>query len=216
MNNIKFKEANAGNFLRGRTSEIEYIVMHYTGNFGDTAKNNADYFARVSIETSAHYFVDGKEIWQSVKDEDTAWHCGGRAYKHTYCRNSNSIGIEMCDSLTAVPDKVLDNAVELVRYLANKYGIDREHVIRHYDVTGKICPGPWVNHPEDFETFLDLVFKEVDEVRYNTVEECPSWARETVQKLVDKEYLNGTGEGLDLSADMVRLLVILDRAGAFK
>ena len=58
--------------------------------------------------------------------------------------------------------------------------------------------------------------KEVDEVRYNTVSECPAWARETVQKLVDREYLNGTGEGLDLSADMVRLLVILDRAGAFK
>lgn len=58
--------------------------------------------------------------------------------------------------------------------------------------------------------------KEVDEVRYNTVAECPDWARETIQKLVDREYLNGTGEGLDLSADMVRLLVILDRAGAFK
>lgn len=58
--------------------------------------------------------------------------------------------------------------------------------------------------------------KEVEEVRYNTVKECPGWARETIQKLVDKEYLNGTGEGLDLSADMVRLLVILDRAGAFK
>ena len=58
--------------------------------------------------------------------------------------------------------------------------------------------------------------KEVEEVRYNTVEECPSWAQETIRKLVNKEYLNGTGEGLDLSADMVRLLVILDRAGAFK
>ena len=58
--------------------------------------------------------------------------------------------------------------------------------------------------------------KEVEEVRYNTVSECPSWARETIQKLVNREYLNGTGEGLDLSADMVRLLVILDRAGAFK
>lgn len=58
--------------------------------------------------------------------------------------------------------------------------------------------------------------KEVEEMRYNTVSECPGWARETIQKLVDKEYLNGTGEGLDLSADMVRLLVIMDRAGAFK
>ena len=57
--------------------------------------------------------------------------------------------------------------------------------------------------------------KEVDEVRYNTVDECPDWARETIQKLIDKGYLNGTGEGLDLSADMVRLLVIQDRAGNF-
>lgn len=57
--------------------------------------------------------------------------------------------------------------------------------------------------------------KEVEEVRYNTVEECPDWARETVQKLVDKKYLDGTGKGLDLSYDMVRTLVILDRAGNF-
>ena len=57
--------------------------------------------------------------------------------------------------------------------------------------------------------------KEVEKVRYNTVEECPSWAQKTIQKLVNKEYLNGTGEGLDLSYDMVRTLVILDRAGNF-
>lgn len=57
--------------------------------------------------------------------------------------------------------------------------------------------------------------KEVEEVRYNTVEECPDWARETVQKLVDKKYLDGTGKGLDLSYDMVRVLVIQDRAGNF-
>ena len=57
--------------------------------------------------------------------------------------------------------------------------------------------------------------KEVDEVRYNTVEECPDWARETVQKLIDKGYLGGNGQGLDLSHDMVRVLVIQDRAGNF-
>ena len=57
--------------------------------------------------------------------------------------------------------------------------------------------------------------KEVDEVRYNTVEECPDWARETIQKLIDKGYLGGNGQSLDLSHDMVRTLVILDRAGNF-
>ena len=57
--------------------------------------------------------------------------------------------------------------------------------------------------------------KEVEEVRYNTVEECPSWARKTVQKLIDKKYLDGDGQSLDLSHDMVRVLVIQDRAGGF-
>ena len=53
------------------------------------------------------------------------------------------------------------------------------------------------------------------EVRYNTVKECPEWARRTIQKLVDKGYLNGNGEGLNLSEDMVRMFVINDRAGVY-
>lgn len=57
--------------------------------------------------------------------------------------------------------------------------------------------------------------KEDNNMRYNTVKECPEWARKTVQKLVDREILNGNGEGLDLSGDMIRLLVICDRAGIF-
>lgn len=57
--------------------------------------------------------------------------------------------------------------------------------------------------------------KEETEMRYNTVKECPSWAQKTIQKLVNKGYLSGNGEGLDLSHDMVRLLVIQDRAGVF-
>ena len=57
--------------------------------------------------------------------------------------------------------------------------------------------------------------EEVEEMRYNTVAECPDWARETVQKLIDKGYLGGDGQSLDLSRDMVRILVIQDRAGNF-
>lgn len=52
------------------------------------------------------------------------------------------------------------------------------------------------------------------ETRYSTVSECPDWAKSTVEKLVRGGFLNGGGDGLDLSYDMVRLLVILDRAGA--
>ena len=51
--------------------------------------------------------------------------------------------------------------------------------------------------------------------RYNTLAECPEWAKNTIQKLMNKGYLSGDGAGLDLSHDMVRMLVILDRAGMF-
>lgn len=57
---------------------------------------------------------------------------------------------------------------------------------------------------------------EEDEVRYSTVQECPEWARGTVEKLVERGFLAGDGENLDLSHDMVRLLVIFDRAGVLE
>lgn len=57
--------------------------------------------------------------------------------------------------------------------------------------------------------------KEETEVRYNAVQECPEWAQKTIQKLVDKGYLSGDGQKLDLSHDMVRMFVINDRAGVY-
>ena len=56
---------------------------------------------------------------------------------------------------------------------------------------------------------------EVEEMRYQSVEECPGWAQEAIRSLTEKHILKGSGEGLDLSLDMIRLLVILHRAGVF-
>lgn len=55
--------------------DIKYIVIHFTGNKGDTAKNNADFYATGNTrEAGAHFFVDKKsEIWESVPMEYTAW-----------------------------------------------------------------------------------------------------------------------------------------------
>lgn len=53
------------------------------------------------------------------------------------------------------------------------------------------------------------------EKRYNAIDEIPEWGQEAVQKLVDKKALSGDGAGLYLSLDMIRMIVILDRAGAF-
>lgn len=57
--------------------------------------------------------------------------------------------------------------------------------------------------------------KEENEMRYNTVDECPEWAKKTILKLIKKGYLSGDGQKLDLSQDMVRMFVINDRAGVY-
>ena len=144
------------NHNAGSVSRIKYIVIHYTGALGD-AKANCNYFAGGNRNASAHYFVgyDGA-IWQSVEDKNVAWHCGANSYKHAECRNSNSIGIEMCvrkrntasmgatDKDWYFEDATVEAAAELTRYLMDKYNVPASHVVRHYDVTGKICPNPYV------------------------------------------------------------------------
>ena len=50
---------------------------------------------------------------------------------------------------------------------------------------------------------------------YNSVAEVPDWGKATIKKLVDKGYLKGNGKGLDLSEDLLRVLVINDRAGMY-
>lgn len=146
--NIKTKLANKNNYgAKRNTSDIEYIVVHYTANDGDTDENNGKYFANNIVGASAHYFVDDDSVTQSVPDDYVAWHCGAKKYKHKTCRNANSISVELCDDVkngTIYPSaKTIENALKLVRMLMDKYGIERENVIRHYDVTGKVCPAYW-------------------------------------------------------------------------
>lgn len=224
---MEFVSCDPSNFRAGRTQPVRYIVMHYTANNGDTARNNCDYYHRVGgLQASAHYFCDEYGVMQSVREGDTAWHCGaeaGQRYRHPECRNGNSIGIEMCSRKRAdgsyyiLPETVA-NAVALAQEIMQRYGIDTDHVVRHYDVTGKRCPMPWVDDPAQWTAFLTLLTPkntttdeedEDDMVRYNTIEEVPSWAQDTVRALVDAGALGGVGSGnLDLSMDMIRGLVV--------
>ena len=218
---MEFVSCDPSNYRAGRTQPVRYIVMHYTANNGDTARNNCDYYHRVGgLQASAHYFCDEYGAMQSVREGDTAWHCGARAYWHPECRNGNSIGIEMCSRKRAdgsyyIKPETVANAAALAREIMQRYGIDTEHVVRHYDVTGKHCPMPWVDDPAQWAAFLTMLKQndndeeDDDMVRYNTIEEVPSWAQDTVRALVDAGALGGVGGGnLDLSMDMIRGLVV--------
>lgn len=138
---ILFKQCGSDHYTKGRTRTIDHIVEHYTGTSA-SAKNNATYFARNENQgASAHYFVDdiSDEIYQSVKDADTAWHAGD------WDMNCRAIGIEIVSSGENFSAEEIAKAAWLTQKLQKKYGIPDSNVIRHYDVTGKQCPKPYVS-----------------------------------------------------------------------
>lgn len=145
---------------------IEYIVIHYTAGSTSrpgTAKNNAVMFANPSYGASADFIVDDSTIVQYNPDIKNryCWHCGDNKNPYSMggkfygkCGNANSIGIEICctnpnwkdtepanTKAWSFTDSVVDKAVELTKYLMQTYNIPAERVIRHYDVSGKLCPG---------------------------------------------------------------------------
>ena len=223
---IKEMLADSSNYTKGRKQNIQYIVVHYTANNGDRAESNGKYFQQPNRNASAHYFVDENDVVQSVKDSDTAWHCGAKNYKHNKCRNDNSIGVEMCSEKDSsgqyyINEETQKKALEVVKWLMEKYGVPLENVLRHYDVTGKLCPEPFARNQVqwlDFKGRLAGQQKEEEtEMIYNYIDEnMPQWARETVQKLVDKGYLKGNEKGeLGLNDTMLKIFVVNDRAGLY-
>ncbi len=131
------------NYNEGNTGR-KYIVIHYTGNGTDTAKNNAKYFYNTYRGSSAHYFVDSKKVYEVVSPDNSAWSVGenyGSNNLFGICTNGNSINIEMCSTFSKIPQKTFDNTVELTKKLMKKYNIPTSRVVRHYDVCSKQCPG---------------------------------------------------------------------------
>lgn len=138
---ILFKQCGSDHMTRGRTRAIDRIVVHYTGTTA-SARNNATYFSRNENQgASAHYFVDDitPEIYQSVAEGDTAWHAGN------WDMNCRSIGIEVVSAGEDFSEVEIAKLAWLVQKLMAKYGIGASGVIRHYDVTGKLCPAPYVD-----------------------------------------------------------------------
>jgi N-acetyl-anhydromuramyl-L-alanine amidase AmpD len=136
-------------------------------------------------------------------------------------------------------EKQIESCAHLVAYLCDEYEIpiDREHIVGHREVNDDTsCPGEnlfakmdlivskaaWYakqdggetdKKEEEWKEDMKEIQREI--TRYNTIEELPDWAKPTIQKLVDKKLLSGDGKSLDLSADMIRVFVVLDRNGTF-
>lgn len=192
MLNIQ-KKITKVNKTVAKRRKIKYIVIHYVGAVS-SAKNNVDYFYSEKQGASAHYFVDEKEIWQCVEDKDIAWHVGGAKEYFSECRNNNSIGIELCCKKDETggwyfEKQTIQNAIELVQHLMKLYNVKIENVIRHYDVTHKICPEPFVRDEQAWNNFKRRVnmqeFTDVNKALDYLVEKGRITNKEYWQKAIE-------------------------------
>jgi len=144
-------------------SDVKYIVIHYTGNDGDTAEANAKYFAYTNTRTAgAHFFVDRKGIiYKSVNMNRVAWSVGGfyntnngAGSYYKKCTNANSVSIELCNIAKKNPSKKQIAATKWLIAYIQKNCVNANKVIRHWDVNGKACPATMTGKNNDlWETF---------------------------------------------------------------
>jgi N-acetylmuramoyl-L-alanine amidase CwlA len=157
------------NYRKGRRDSIKYIVIHYVGATG-SALNNVKYYSTSYVGASAHYYVghasENGAIYQSVAPENCAWHCGSETgIYYNECRNDSAIGIEMCchkdeNGNWYFDDITVEKTLELTKWLMKEYDIPGKNVIRHYDVTRKQCPAPFVVNWKKWEVFKSELLKE--------------------------------------------------------
>ena len=148
---------------RNSCERIEWIVVHYTGMVvtqGDP--DTASWaIARSKRAASTHYLVgdrgDRADILQLLPVKYAAYHVGAKDdSKLIPCYNGNSIGVDLCERKLDCSSgsvscndwyftpQTFSNGARLIAYLAQEHGIPTDHIVRHYDVTHKRCPRPFV------------------------------------------------------------------------
>lgn len=127
-------------------SEVKNIVLHYVGNPGTSAQNNRDYYNKPDTEVSSHFIVGlNGEIIQCIplyeKSSASNW------------RNGDTISVEIChpDETGEFTEATYNSVVKLTAWLLNKLKLDENDIIRHYDITGKLCPLYYVEHGDKWE-----------------------------------------------------------------
>lgn len=148
--------------------KVNGIVIHYTANPGATAIANRNYFENLkdthTTKASSHFVVGLEgEIVQCIPTAEIAYASNDR--------NSDTISIECCykNEDGSFEQATYDSVIKLTAWLCAKFGLTSEDVIRHYDVTGKLCPLYYVEHEDawaqfkkDVDTYLQ-VYKTGDE-----------------------------------------------------
>lgn len=156
-----FLTPNVNSRPGNRLEKVRGIVVHYTANPGTDAKANRDYFESrkdkkdiYKNKVSSHFIIglDGKTI-QCIPLDEIAYASNDR--------NQDTISIECChpDKTGKFTRETYESLVQLCMWLCSTYQLEKDSIIRHYDVTGKLCPKYYVKHEKAWERLKDTIWE---------------------------------------------------------
>ena len=221
---MEIKTAYTPNFQPGRNGKKTIaIINHITAG---SYPGCLSWMQNPVAQASAHYLITKSgQIYQLVNDTDTAWHAGTvnkpnwPLYDGTN-PNRYTIGIEHEGyPQDTMPEAQYQATLWLHQQLVQRHNIpiDNNYIIGHYridSVNRPNCPGP--NFP--WKRLFEDLKKGEDEnmVKYEKVADVPDWGIATINKLMSKGAIIGDETGkINLSDDMLRILVINDRMGLY-
>ena len=213
-----------------KLTNILGLVIHWTANTSNGADDiaNVRYFGRQyekdngrweEINTndpfrygSAHYIVDQDSIQLSIPEDEVAYHVGAKTYtnfakqkftQNGICKpNYFTIGIEMCVNKDNNWEKTVELTAELASDIMLRYKLNIDQIIRHYDITGKICPKPYVDNPKAWSDFKALVAKKIKQKTIAEVinlfkdsNKVSAFAKSSVEKLEKIGLIKGDNNG---------------------
>jgi hypothetical protein len=223
-----------------KAMEPKGITLHSTGNLSAAAGalQHGKYLQNLENSDSEykswHITVDSGLIVQHLPLTEQGWHAGDGASGYG---NICTIGIEIAENKDY--NLAESNGIQVINALMRHYGFSADNVQPHrrYSSTRKLCPrrillsqDTW---EEDWQAFQRrhlgegfhlleigsekqmLQKDEILNVVYKSLDDVPLWGRAVVEKLIHKGYLKGGGESLELTYEMLRILVINDRAGLY-
>lgn len=144
-------------------AQVRGIVIHYTANPGSSAKANRDYFEGLkdaqTTKASSHFIIGLEgEIIQCIPSTEISYASNDR--------NKDTLSIECChpDETGQFNASTYQSMVDLTGWLCQRFGLTSQDVIRHYDVTGKLCPKYFVEHEDAWEQFRADVDAKIEEI----------------------------------------------------
>ena len=240
---IDIKETNLDFDSLSERSYTDQIVIHHTGcnDIDASAEQIHGWHLNNGWAGIGYHYVIRKD--GTIERGRPEWAIGSHAYGEN--SHTIGIHLSGDFEQAEPTAQQVEKCAMLIADICDRYGlpINRDTVVGHGELMATSCPGTnlqalledgtitgkavWYynqsHNVADDVSDMSVMMQEQDgskqggrsSERFNTVDSVPEWAQRTVQKMIDKGLLNGNGESLDLSLDMLRIFVVNDRAGLY-